>query len=216
MTNQQQLKSTRYPVSEHFASFQGEGLHAGRSSYFIRTYGCPVKCPWCDSADTWRPELRPANLPRLSVDELVDLATSARPEFVVITGGEPTIHDLRPLTDALHACGLPVHLETSGAFTLKGDFDWVTVSPKAYQAPLPENIARANELKLIIENQVSIDYWEAQLGSELTRPDRPVWLHPEWSLHEDPATLSLIANTVSQRGAPFRAGWQIHKLYRVR
>lgn len=152
----------------------------------------------------------------MTVSELVELSANARPDFVVITGGEPTIHDLSPLTDALHAAGLRIHLETSGAYPIKGDFDWITVSPKVYQAPLPENIQRANELKLIVENPGSIAYWEEQLGDELTRSERDVWLHPEWSLREDPATLSLIAETVRERGAPFRAGWQMHKLYRVR
>jgi len=146
----------------------------------------------------------------------VETARRSKPEFVVVTGGEPAIHDLQPLTDALHAVNLPVHIETSGAYALKGDFDWITVSPKVYQLPLPENIHRANELKLIIENPDSISYWENQLGPELTRPERPVWLHPEWSLREDPATLTLIAETICERAAPFRAGWQLHKLYRVR
>lgn len=215
MTFSSQQLDRQYPVVEHFSSFQGEGLHGGRAAYFIRTYGCPVKCPWCDSANTWHPDHKPDHIPRLSVAELTKLAIAARPDFVVITGGEPTIHDLRPLTDSLHAAGLPVHLETSGAFALKGDFDWVTVSPKVYQAPLPDNIQRANELKLIVENADSIAYWEGQLGDELTRRERPVWLHPEWSLREDAATLALIADTVRLRRAPFRAGWQLHKLYRV-
>lgn len=151
----------------------------------------------------------------MAVDELVALAAEARPDFVVITGGEPAIHDLSPLVDALHAAGLRAHLETSGAYPIKGDLDWITVSPKIYQAPLPENIERANELKLIVEHADSIAYWEKELGDELTRRDRDVWLHPEWSRREDPNTLSLIAETVRTRGAPFRAGWQMHKLYRV-
>ncbi|MGE9296349.1 MAG: 7-carboxy-7-deazaguanine synthase QueE, partial [Puniceicoccales bacterium] len=131
ITETQQVDRT-YPIVEYFASFQGEGLHGGRSAFFIRTYGCPVKCPWCDSANTWHPDHRPEHIERFTVAQLTELAATARPDFVVITGGEPTVHDLRPLTDSLHAAGLRVHLETSGAFPLKGDFDWVTVSPKIY------------------------------------------------------------------------------------
>ncbi|GHC04028.1 hypothetical protein GCM10007047_20830 [Cerasicoccus arenae] len=151
----------------------------------------------------------------MSVEQLVSLALEAKPEFVVITGGEPAVHDLRPLTRALHSEGLAIHLETSGTYALKGDFDWVTVSPKIYQAPLPELIERASELKLIMENAESVAYWETQLGTELIRKDRPVWLHPEWSRREDPEILGLISRTVRERGAPFRAGWQLHKLYGV-
>ncbi len=215
MTYDLQARNRRYPLVEHFHTFQGEGVHAGRSAYFIRTYGCPVRCPWCDSANTWHPEHRPNNVPKMTASELVDLASSGRPDFVVITGGEPAVHDLRPLTDGLHAAGLPVHIETSGTFPLQGDFDWVTVSPKVYKDPLPELIQRANELKLIIENADSIRYWEDKLGNELTRTDRHVWLHPEWDQRDNPDILALIAETVRLRGTPFRAGWQMHKLYRV-
>ena len=45
---------TNYPVAEAFFSVQGEGLHMGRSAYFIRLYGCNVKCPWCDSKPAWQ------------------------------------------------------------------------------------------------------------------------------------------------------------------
>ncbi|WP_309384919.1 7-carboxy-7-deazaguanine synthase QueE [Cerasicoccus frondis] len=215
MTFHLQLQNTYYPIVEHFSTFQGEGCHVGRAAYFIRTYGCPVHCPWCDSANTWRPDQRPAKVPKMSAAELIQLAVEARPDFVVITGGEPAIHDLSPLTSGLHEAGLRAHIETSGTFALKGEFDWVTVSPKLYKAPLPELIQRADELKLIVENEDSIAYWERELGPELTRKDRHVWLHPEWGQRENPEILALIAETVRLRGAPFRAGWQMHKLYNV-
>ncbi|MEO0795384.1 MAG: 7-carboxy-7-deazaguanine synthase QueE [Verrucomicrobiota bacterium] len=191
-------------------------MHLGRSSYFIRLFGCPVKCPWCDSAETWHPDFKPKSVPRMSVEELATLANAAQPEFVVITGGEPAIHRLEPLVDAFHGVGLPVHIETSGTFAIPESIDWVTVSPKVYRDPLPELIERADELKLIVENPDSIKYWEDKLGDGLLRADRPVWLHPEWSLRGELKTLKLIADTVSGRGAPFRAGWQLHKLYQVR
>ena len=123
------------PIHERFHSFQGEGCHAGRAAFFIRTYGCPVHCPWCDSAGTWHPDLKPDALNRMDVAALAEEAAAARPAFVVVTGGEPAIHDLAPLTDALRAAGLPVHLETSGAFPVRGHFDWITLSPKRWKLP---------------------------------------------------------------------------------
>src|SRR5690606_10755697 len=54
--------AVRYPVHEQFHTWQGEGVHMGRSAYFIRTFGCPVKCPWCDSAGTWHPDHIPAKV----------------------------------------------------------------------------------------------------------------------------------------------------------
>jgi 7-carboxy-7-deazaguanine synthase len=202
------------PVSETFASFQGEGLHQGRSAYFIRLFGCPVHCPWCDSAETWHPEHLPAQIDRVEPRALVVAAVAARPDFVVITGGEPTIHDLRPLTEALAAQGLPVHLETSGAFRLQGRFDWVTLSPKRWRAPLPETVARADEFKLIVDGPEELDRWRNLLPEHPEGP--PIWLHPEWGQRHDPDLLQRIADTVKARGAPYRAGWQIHKNYGVR
>lgn len=216
MATKPQQDHVTYPVSEHFHSFQGEGTHVGRSAYFIRLFGCPVHCPWCDSAETWHPDHIPARVPRIAAAELANTAAQARPDFVVITGGEPAIHDLRPLTQTLHEHGLKTHLETSGAFPLRGAFDWVTVSPKTYRVPLPENVARADELKLIVEDEDSLAHWEQALGAGLSREGRNVWLHPEWSRREDPVILNLIAQTIRERGAPFRAGWQLHKLYHVR
>jgi len=199
------------PIHEHFYSFQGEGLHAGRAAYFIRTFGCPVHCPWCDSAGTWHPDYIPEKNSRLEEHDLVAAASETKAEFVVVTGGEPAIHDLAPLVDALHAAGLKAHLGTSGAFPIKGEFDWVTLSPKRWKLPLEENLNRADEFKIIIDSTDAIKEY-----SSLIEPGtRPVWLHPEWSMHKDPEVLNAITDWVKLHGAPYRAGWQMHKPYRA-
>jgi 7-carboxy-7-deazaguanine synthase len=204
--------SMRLPLHECFHSWQGEGCHAGRSAFFIRLFGCPVHCPWCDSAGTWHPEKIPSRIARVEVETLVETARAARPDFVVLTGGEPAIHDLGPLSAGLRAAGLAVHLETSGAFPLRGTFDWITLSPKRWKWPLAENLARAHEFKLILETPAAFgDYWPLVEGP--AGKSRAVWLHPEWSRREDPALLAFITDEVKRRGAPLRAGWQLHKLY---
>lgn len=206
-----------YPVHETFYSWQGEGCHMGRAAFFIRLFGCPLHCPWCDSAGTWHPDFVPGKVPRRTAADLAAEAAAERPEFVVITGGEPCIHNLAALTTALAAHGLPAHLETSGAYPITGDFAWVTLSPKCAAAPLPGCVARASEFKLIIEDAASADHWIAELGKRGRAADdrRPVWLHPEWSKHRDPAVLAAITQTVKRLRAPFRAGWQLHKNYRA-
>jgi len=204
----------RYPVHELFHSWQGEGLHAGCSAFFIRLFGCPVHCPWCDSAGTWHPEQIPARIERREVEDLVAAALTSRPDFVVLTGGEPTIHDLGPLTEALRAKGLRVHLETSGAFPLRGHFDWITLSPKRWKWPLVDNLGRADEFKLILDSPAAFEeYWTQVQPHAEGSPGKPVWLHPEWSRREDRALLDLITERVKAIGAPLRAGWQLHKLY---
>lgn len=206
------------PIHEQFYTFQGEGFHAGRAAYFIRTFGCPVHCPWCDSAGTWHPDYIPEKVIRWTVEDLVAEVTKTAAEFVVVTGGEPAIHDLAPLVDALHAVGRPVHLETSGAFPIRGDFDWITLSPKRWKRPLTENIERAHEFKIIVDQAGAIEEYVGMLkaiaeGGDPSVETRPVWLHPEWSMHEDATTLDAITQWVKAQGAPYRAGWQMHKHY---
>ncbi|HBR94470.1 MAG TPA: 7-carboxy-7-deazaguanine synthase QueE [Opitutae bacterium] len=197
------------PIHEQFYTFQGEGAHAGRAAYFIRTFGCPVHCPWCDSAGTWHPDYIPKKVQRSSVESLVTEVAKTKAEFVVITGGEPAIHNLQALVDALHAIGQTVHLETSGAFEIKGNFDWITLSPKRWKLPLAVNLERASEFKIIVDQAAEIEEYSEVIGATT----KPVWLHPEWSKHNDAATLDAITEWVKTQGAPYRAGWQMHKHY---
>lgn len=199
------------PIHEQFYTFQGEGSHAGRAAYFIRTFGCPVHCPWCDSAGTWHPDYKPDHINRISAKQLASEVAQTQAEFTVITGGEPTIHDLTELADALHAIGQSVHLETSGAFPIKGQIDWITLSPKRWKLPLAENIAKANEYKIIVDQIGAIEEYSKLLDPE--QAHRPIWLHPEWSQHSKPELLDYITEWVKAHGAPYRAGWQMHKHY---
>ena len=91
---------TSLPVVETFHSLQGEGLHAGRSAFFIRLAGCNVGCSWCDTKHSWPAESHPQQ----SVDRLAQAAAQAEQAgaaFVVITGGEPLHHNLDQLTTCL-------------------------------------------------------------------------------------------------------------------
>lgn len=200
-----------YPVNETFLSWQGEGVHLGRKAFFIRLQGCPVKCAWCDSASTWHPQFVPKQVRKASGVELAAEAAAARPEFVVLTGGEPCIHDLTLLLGAMAAAGLKVHLETCGAYPIAEGFFWVTLSPKWAKLPLAESLLRADEVKIIVEATDSIARWTAAVGGCWAAPH--VWLHPEWSQRANPHILKDITEQVKTVGAPFRAGWQVHKPY---
>jgi organic radical activating enzyme len=200
-----------YPVNETFLSWQGEGVHLGRKAFFVRLQGCPVKCAWCDSASTWHPQFVPKQVRKATADELAAEAKAASPEFVVLTGGEPCVHDLGPLLAALAAAGMPAHLETCGAYPIADGFAWVTVSPKWAKPPLPASLVRADEVKLIVEDPESIGRWTQAVGGGWSCSH--VWLHPEWSRRADPAVLRAITEQVKRYGAPYRAGWQVHKPY---
>lgn len=190
----------------------------GRRAFFIRTFGCPVHCKFCDSAGTWHPNWVPQHVNRMTAQQLVDEVELSGAKVVVITGGEPAIHDLTELTTLLHLNGIKVHLETSGAFHAKGSFDWITVSPKWDKLPLDVMIADADEFKFIIEHPDDILKWWDYIQAHRynTNAMVPVWLHPEWSKRNDTSgVLDAITKAVKSFGDPFRAGWQLHKLYRA-
>lgn len=201
------------PIHEQFYTFQGEGVHAGRAAYFIRTFGCPVHCLWCDSAGTWHPDYIPKHINRLSVEALVNEVAKTQAEITVITGGEPAIHDLTKLVDALHSIGQTAHLETSGAFAIKGALDWITLSPKRWKLPLAENVALADEFKIIVDRIEALDEYSQMLSNLGADPKTPIWLHPEWSQHNNQGLLDAITEWIKHHGAPYRAGWQMHKNY---
>lgn len=201
------------PIYETFYSWQGEGCHMGKSAFFIRLFGCPIKCPWCDSAGTWHPDFVPETIERISIETLVAQAKEHNPAIVVITGGEPCIHDLTELTHALQEADLKVNLETAGAYPIRGSFDWITLSPKEWKHPLKENLELAHEFKVIVDKAETIEFWEATLGDQLSK--RPVWLNPEWSQRIDPLILRTINSAVKHGQHDYRAGYQLHKLYAV-
>ena len=201
------------PIYETFYSWQGEGIHFGRSAFFIRTFGCPVHCTWCDSAGTWHPDYIPEKIQKKSAEELVATAKQTNCDFVVVTGGEPAIHDLSPLTSLLKEQSIPCHIETSGGFELKGDFQWVTLSPKREKLPLDETLKSANEIKVIVDGEGAIDEWHAYLNAHQVQI--PIWLNIEWSQRDNKKLKEQITNFIKSEGTPYRVGYQFHKLFKA-
>ncbi len=168
----------RLPLVEDFYTIQGEGFHSGKPAYFIRLGGCDVGCSWCDAKYTWNP----LSHPLVATDEIVERAASFEAQAIVITGGEPLIYPLDYLTERLHAHGLEIFLETSGSHPLSGNFDWICLSPKRKQPPLPEAFAVASELKVIIETEDDLRWAEecaAKVGERCM-----LFMQPEWSRSE--------------------------------
>ena len=105
---------------EHFFTIQGEGKYSGKAAYFIRIAGCDVGCVWCDVKESWDKEQHAL----LSISEIIENVVKSNANFVVLTGGEPAMYDLRPLVDQLKSLGIMVAIETSGCYPLKGEVDW--------------------------------------------------------------------------------------------
>jgi len=184
------------PVMEAFYTLQGEGRHAGKAAYFIRLAGCDVGCVWCDVKESWDA----AKHPVISIERLVALVDSRQSFFdvagfhamenippvkvegakpiVVITGGEPLMHDLQPLTQALQSAGYQTNIETSGAHPLSGNFDWICLSPKKFKAPLDEILPLAHELKVVVFNKSDL-LWAEQYAAQVSETCM-LYLQPEW------------------------------------
>ena len=164
----------RLPVMEHFYTLQGEGFHQGRAAYFIRLGGCDVGCVWCDVKDSWDVSKHPL----FTIEDLISAVRQTRAKLVVITGGEPLMHNLDALTNALQATGFETNIETSGAYPLSGNWDWICLSPKKFKAPLPDILPLANELKVVIFN--TSDFGWAEEYAALVSPHCKLYLQPEW------------------------------------
>ena len=109
-------KGLYLPVVEEFYSLQGEGYHTGKAAWFVRVGGCEVGCSFCDEMRTWNA----AKYPMVDVDEIVARAAAKPARAVVVTGGEPLLYDMGPLTSGMHKHGIQCFLETSGSEPLSG------------------------------------------------------------------------------------------------
>jgi 7-carboxy-7-deazaguanine synthase len=194
-----------YPVMEHFHTIQGEGAHSGRSAYFIRLAGCDVKCWWCDVKDSWDAEKHPG----ITVKDLVDAICKANPSFVVITGGEPLLHDLSALTQAIHACGYKIHIETSGSSPVSGHLDWITLSPKRFKKPIAEIYPYVDELKVVVLTRKDLK-WAEEEASKCPK-ETLLLLQPEW---DTPESVPLIIDYV-KRNSQWGISLQTHKFMKI-
>ncbi len=179
MENQDVKNGLALPVMEHFATIQGEGFHSGKAAYFIRLAGCDVGCHWCDVKESWEAEKHPI----MNVSAIVDLVMHSGLRICVVTGGEPTLYNLAPLTTALQAKGIATHIETSGTNTLTGNWNWVTFSPKKFKQPLADVASKANEIKVIIFNKSDFEF--AEKHQKTVSMQCELFLQPEWSKREE-------------------------------
>jgi organic radical activating enzyme len=199
---------------ESFYTLQGEGRFQGKAAYFIRLGGCDVGCVWCDVKDSWNAEKHP----HLSVDQIVKTMQNEfsvvhhrdHAPVVVITGGEPLMHNLNNLTEAIKKAGYRTHIETSGAHPLSGSWDWICLSPKKFKAPLPEICKEANELKVVIYHPS--DFQWAEQYAEAVKSDCELYLQPEWEKAEK--MTPLIVEYI-QKNPKWTLCLQIHKYINV-
>jgi organic radical activating enzyme len=194
------------PLVEEFLTIQGEGYHAGKAAWFIRLGGCDIGCSWCDSRFSWNQE----DHPMVETEIIVNHAIASGIKSVVVTGGEPLMWNLDFLCRALKENNVSTFLETSGAYPLSGEWDWICLSPKRNMPPGKEICKKADELKVIIQESGDFE-WAEKYRSQVRR-DTHLFLQPEWSRFE--AVIPEIADYIIKNPV-WRVSLQIHKYMHI-
>jgi 7-carboxy-7-deazaguanine synthase len=200
------MEGNRLPLVEEFFSLQGEGYHSGRAAYFIRLGGCDVGCSWCDSRFAWDPAIHPM----VDTDIIIGNVAGSGTDSAVITGGEPLMWNLNYLCAGLKKKNINTFIETSGAYPLSGQWDWICLSPKLNMPPKPEICARADELKVIIQS--NSDFAWAEKYKDMVNPECKLYLQPEWSRFQ--WIINDIVDYI-QKNQEWRVSLQIHKYMHI-
>ncbi|NQY78887.1 MAG: 7-carboxy-7-deazaguanine synthase QueE [Candidatus Caenarcaniphilales bacterium] len=218
-----------YDKAQIFETVQGEGVHSGVPSFFIRLQGCNVRCFFCDEKSTWKHGGEFAA--EIDIDEILNFLNEKNPNLkrIVITGGEPTEQNLVPLIRALARKGFSVALETAATgeylediFDLKNELGseklWITFSPKEIYSengkPASERIWQgADELKFVFASEKAGKYLLEVIFKELDiiKSKMPVFLVPDWNNKEK--YQEEILNILKIYPARCRIGIQAHKFW---
>ena len=204
----------KLPVYEIFYSLQGEGRNVGMAACFVRLAGCNVGCDFCDEKKAWSK----SNSVLMNADEILQKVKEFSATNVIVTGGEPTLYDLSELTKSLHDSGIKTYIETSGVNPITGFWDWITLSPKKNKLPLPKSLQKANELKVVIEQEKDFIFAENMRSQAITKKDSDViekvfYLQPEYSKKE---TVLPIIEEYIKANPVWRLSLQMHKMINVK
>jgi organic radical activating enzyme len=206
VASQQQVnEGTALPLMEAFYTLQGEGYYKGSAAYFIRIGGCDVGCHWCDVKESWDA----AKHPPTQIQEIVEEAYQYS-KTIVITGGEPLMWNMEPLTQALKLKNMQIHIETSGAYPITGHWDWFCLSPKKNMLPTAEAYHIANELKVIVYNKNDLLFAEEQ--AQYVNDHCILYLQPEWSKREK--VMPILVDYVLQN-PKWKVSLQTHKYLNI-
>lgn len=184
-------------MAEIFYTLQGEGTWTGTPAVFVRLAGCNLNCRFCDTDYALKFFA--------GVEEVVERVRALGGDcpMVVLTGGEPLAQaESSALVAALQADGRRVHIESNGSIpvTLPAQ-TWLTVSPK--ERLHPQMAARADEIKLIVDGRVPLEWLDA-----FPRPDIAVFLQPEGN---KPANVALALAAAKAAPGRLRLSLQTHK-----
>jgi 7-carboxy-7-deazaguanine synthase (Cx14CxxC type) len=209
-----------YSVKEIFYTLQGEGAQAGRAAVFCRFAGCNLwsgreedrasaVCKFCDTDFVGTDGTEGGKF--TTADALADAVEKAwgakgtQNRLVVLTGGEPLLQVDEALTQALHARGFMIAVETNGTVAAAPGLDWICVSPKADAEVV---VKQGSELKLVYP----------QLGVDPARFEGLAFEHFFLQPMDGPARAENTAKAIDycQQHPQWRLSVQSHKIIGIR
>jgi len=202
------ILETKYPVVEIFKSYQMEGFNQGKEVVFVRFAGCNLECAWCDTDYSKAFEM--------SIPEIIDVISDFGLFDIVITGGEPTIHNLEQFLKALKMFKSWIAIETNGTNKIPARIsrylDYISVSPKSCSV----NVFQANEVRIPVDGgSFTIEYLKRI--QRLIEADRyylsPVERDGKFEFISAVTLLNQINGEVDKK---WRLSLQTHKLLGIR
>jgi 7-carboxy-7-deazaguanine synthase len=200
-------------ITEIFHSLQGEALHAGLPTVFVRLTGCPLRCTYCDSeyafyGGEW-----------MHFDDILTEIRRFKTPYVCVTGGEPLAQ--RRCSDLLaRLCdeGFDVSLETSGAIAIsKADrrvsrvMDLKTPDSGEEEKNLWSNLAELtpkDQVKFVICSRGDYEWARERILEHKLESYCEVLFSPAWGLVE----AKILAEWVLEDRLPVRFQMQLHKV----
>jgi len=194
-----------YAVNDIFYSIQGEGYWTGTPAVFVRLAGCNLRCKWCDTDHTKKAELTAEQI-LMEIKAMVPRGIINLP--VVLTGGEPTLQELAPLTTNLKQNGFTIAIESNGTNLKRvpNEVDWITVSPKSdwmYSTRI-----KCDELKVILTDDINPEDFRLTMYAE------HYFLQPLY-IDSRPSNLNDVVEYVKENPV-WRLSLQVHKMIGIK
>lgn len=205
-------------VCEIFSSLQGEGKFMGFPTTFVRVYGCPFSCNYCDT------EYAKTEFKKMSLDRVMREVSRLGFSRVCITGGEPLLdEDVYPLIYELLSYSYIVTVETSGLV----DIDECTYN-RSYSYCMDikcpcsgmeklnkfDNLAKLkanDEVKFVVKDECDLEFVKKTLKKYPTKAT--VIISP---LNNDLEVCSKIEQFLTKGKLNARLGIQLHRLLNIK
>lgn len=211
---------------EVFLSVNGESSSAGLPTIFVRLWGCPLRCAYCD-----QPQPK-SSKKRVSVERLVDLVRAMKCPRVCVTGGEPLAQEeTYSFIYELLTLDFEVSVETSGCVPIepvgyRRSFRYVMdlkcPSSGVSDRNVLGNLAllqAGDEVKVVVQDRGDYDYFARVIKSHPTRAAvivAPVVKRSVRYGHRPAVGSELVDWLLADRRWNVRVGYQLHKAMGVR